>query len=78
MDGIQIIRSPGNPLVRVSSDRVLAWLREMMKEAGFEGHALQAVQITVAQPFEGGSTFHHEVPDLIVMVSKQRVEGESK
>lgn len=65
------IRDDGrmNPLVIVSPDEVVAWLRERADAAGFADRQLCAVQISVEQPFEGGKTYHHEPPKLVVMVS---------
>lgn len=58
-----------NPLIVVSADEVLAWLRERADAAGFADRETCAVQIMVEQPFQTGATFHHEVPRLVIMVS---------
>lgn len=58
-----------NPLIIVSPDEVLAWLRSKADEAGYADRELGAVQIDVKHPFSGGITYHHEVPSLVIMVS---------
>ncbi len=59
----------GNPLIVVSSDEVIAWLRKLADEAGFADRATCAFQLSVTHPFVEGATFHHEAPQLLIMVS---------
>lgn len=65
------IRDDGktNPLIIVSPDEVVAWLKTKVAEAGYGDHEICGIQITVTQPFQGGKTYHHEPPELVVMVS---------
>ena len=58
-----------NPIVVVSPDEVLVWLRSMADEAGYSDRETSAVQITVEHEFAEGSRFHCEVPTLVMMVS---------
>lgn len=58
-----------NPLIILSREEVLAWLRERADLAGYTDRELSAVQITVEHPFMDGQTFHYEAPSLVVMVS---------
>lgn len=67
--GMEVINKDKNPMIVVSSDEVVAWLRAMADEAGYADRATCAMQITVRQPFAGGSTIHHEPPELLLMVS---------
>ena len=66
---MEIQDTGGNPLIIISPDEVVAWLRERVDAAGYADRELCAVQITVKQPFDGGKTYHHEAPELIAMVS---------
>lgn len=68
------IRDDGklNPVIIISPDEVLAWLKEKAKEAGYGDRHVAAVQITVQNPFKGGDTYHQEVPELTLMVSNER------
>lgn len=59
----------GNPLIIVEPDEVKAWLRQMADNMGFADRETCAFQITVTHPFEGGTTYHHEAPELLIMVS---------
>ena len=65
------IRDDGktNPLLIVSAEEVITWLRTKADEAGYADRSMSAIQISVDQPFEGGKTYHHEPPALVVMVS---------
>lgn len=58
-----------NPLIVISTEEVVAWLRSKADEAGYSDRAICAIQIRVEQPFEGGKNYHHEPPELVVMVS---------
>lgn len=58
-----------NPYVILSQEDVLAWLRDRVDAAGYADRTLLGCQITVENPFNGGTSFHHEVPKLVLMVS---------
>lgn len=58
-----------NPLIIISEDEVLAWLRQKADEAGYGDRETCAVQINVSQPFGNGLTHHLECPSLVLMVS---------
>lgn len=65
-----------NPLIVLTSDEVLAWLRSKADEAGYADREISAVQVTVTQAFDYGHLTHLECPSLAVMVSniKRKVE----
>ncbi len=55
-----------NPLVVISPDEVLAWLRQKADEAGFADRATCAVQGAFRS---GDEMFRWEPPELVIMVS---------
>ena len=64
------IRDTGsNPLIILSPDEVVAWLRERADAAGYADRDFCGVQINVQQAFAAGRTYHYEPPTLIAMVS---------
>jgi hypothetical protein len=71
-----IRRGASNPMIVAEHEDVLAFLRKMADDAGFADRESCMVQITVEHPFEGGTTFHSEVPELTLMVSC--IEGSRK
>lgn len=58
-----------NPLIVVSRERVLQWLREIADNAGFADRGINAVQINTEHAFAPGVVFHQECPTLTIMVS---------
>lgn len=70
---MRVTRPPGNPdgnpLIIVPPDEVAAWLRQKADEAGFADRETCAYQINVKVGFAAEATFHHEVPELLIMVS---------
>jgi len=62
-------RGTSNPMIVVSRDEVLEFLRAKADEAGFADRESCAVQITVEYEFGAGLKYHHEVPELLIMVS---------
>jgi hypothetical protein len=57
-----------NPLVIVSKDEVVTWLRQLANEAGFADRAPRAVQMRYEDP-NGDVFLRYDVPELLIMVS---------
>ncbi len=58
----------GNPLIVVSEVEVREWLRGLADAAGFSDRETCAFQLSVKTDFYA-KNFHHEAPDLCIMVS---------
>lgn len=62
------IRDDGrNPLIIISPDEVVAWLRQKADEAGYADRATCAVQASFRVQDE--ASFRWEAPELVLMVS---------
>ena len=66
---IEVRDNGSNPLIIVSPERVMEWLRSLADEAGYADRASSIVQIGVEREFTNGATTHWEVPELVFMVS---------
>jgi hypothetical protein len=64
-----ICRGSSNPIIVVPPEEVLAWLRKIADDLGYADHQTCAVQVVVANEFQGGARHHLECPTLALMVS---------
>jgi hypothetical protein len=66
---MEIIKDRGNPLIVISPEEVLKWLRQKADEAGFKGHHMQAMQAGFRK--KEPPLFLWEPPELLIMVSSE-------
>ena len=57
-----------NPLITVSADEVVAWLRKIADEVGYADRETRSFQLNVEHKFYADN-YHHEAPSLTIVVS---------
>lgn len=63
-----VMNADKNPLIVVSPDEVLAWLRKLADEAGYSDRVSSAIQVSYSDE-KGTQVIGFAAPELILMVS---------
>lgn len=58
-----------NPVIIISREQVMQWIRKVCDDAGYADRELSWVQLSVEHEFAFGTSYHHECPKLLAMVS---------